>query len=154
MPGTPRYANPPDDRENQILGGHGAAQRAIDRDRECLRTALQQTLRGNNMALYGRADAESECADRPMGAGVAVAADQRVTGLRQTELRADDVHDAALIASEAEQLDPELGAVALELRDLLRGRFNRDRRAAENLLGARPDRLIDGREHPLGAAHR
>ncbi len=127
----PRYSNtwpvpPPtpmraDEREDQVLGGHAAAQRAVDVDREGLRPALQQALGGEHVADLGGADAEGEGAEGAVGAGVAVAADDGLAGLRQAQLRADDVHDAAQLVPQVEQLDAELRAVALQLRNLLRG---------------------------------
>ena len=74
-------------------------------------------------------------------------------GLREAEFRSDDVHDAALIALEIEQLDAELGAVLLQLRDLLRGRFDRDRHAAEDLLGAGRTGVIDGGQRAIRPPH-
>ncbi len=57
------------------------------------------------------------------------------------------------VVAQVEQLDAELRAVLLQLGDLLRGRFHRDRRAAEHLLGARRRRMIHGGEREVGAAH-
>ena len=55
-----------------------------------------------------RADAEGEGAERAVRARVAVAADDGLAGLRRAELRTDDVHDAALLVLQPEQLDAEL----------------------------------------------
>jgi hypothetical protein len=82
------------------------------------------------MADLGGADAEGEGAERAVGAGVAVAADDGLAGLRDAELGSDDVHDAAQVLH-AEQLDAEVGAVLLELRICL---------AAESMvIGAPPN---------------
>ena len=55
------------------------------------------------MLHFGRADAECEGAYRPMGAGVAVAANQRDARQRQAELRADYMHDALALLADVEQ---------------------------------------------------
>ncbi len=93
----------------------------------------------------------AECAVRR---GVAVAADDGLAGLRRAQLRADDVHDAAVLVPEAEQFDAELGAVLLERTDLQCGRLDRDRCVAEDLLGARRSRVVHGREGQVGATDR
>ena len=66
----------------------------------------------------------AECA---VGSGVAIAANHRHAGLRQTLFRTDDVHDALLVAIEAEAADAKLAAIGFKLGDL-RGRdFINDR---------------------------
>src|ERR1700744_1243353 len=62
------------------------------------------------LALAG-ADAERERAERAVGRGVRVAADDRHARLGERELRADDVHDALPGVAHREQLDAELGRV-------------------------------------------
>ena len=90
---APRYSStwpvPPDDAdladdgEDQVLGGDARARSApVDVDGEGLRPALQQALRGEHVADFGRADAEGEGAERAMRAGVAVAADDGLARLR------------------------------------------------------------------------
>ena len=51
--------------------------------------------------------------------------------------------------AQAEQLDAELRAVFFELAHLLRGGLDRDRRAAEDLLGARRRRVVHGGERAV-----
>ena len=66
-----------------------------------------------------RADAEGE---RPQGAvrgGVAVAADDRHARLRDSQFRADHVHDALIGITQIEQPHAELEAVVAERVDLL-----------------------------------
>src|SRR5690606_40679962 len=72
-------------------------------------------LRREDVAHLGRADPERERAERAVRARMRIAADDRLARLRRAELGTDDVHDAALPAEEAAQLDAELGAVRLEL---------------------------------------
>ena len=122
VPGAAGDADLADDGEDQVLRGDARRQLAGDVDRERLRPALQQALRREHMADFGRADAEGEGAECAMRAGVAVAADDRLAGLRDAELRPDDVHDAAAAVLQIEQLDAEFARVDLELPDLLRRR--------------------------------
>src|SRR5690606_37813622 len=99
-----------DDLEDQVLRGHALAEPPVEIDRERLRLALQQALRREDVAHLGRADTERERAERAVRARMRVAADDRLAGLRRAELGTDHVHDAALTAEEAAQLDAELGA--------------------------------------------
>ncbi len=135
MAGAARDADLADDRENQVLGGDRRLQPAVHVDGERPRATLQQALRREHVADLGRADAEGEGTECTVRAGVAVAADDGLARLRRAQLRSDDVHDAAPIAAQAEQLDAEFRAVVLELANLLRRRLDRDRHAAEDLLG-------------------
>ena len=88
-----------------------------------------------------------------MRAGMAVAADDRLARLRGAEFRPDDMHDAALAVTQAQQFNAELRAVLFERADLLRGRFNGDRRIAEHLLGTRRRGMVHRREREIGATH-
>ena len=69
----------------------------------------------------------TECA---VGGRVTVAADDRHAGLRESELRSDDVHDALFEVAHRMQPDAELFAVASQRFDL----------SARNGIG---DRLVD-----------
>ena len=60
-------------------------------------------------------------AERAVRAGVAVAANDGHAGLGESELRADDVHDALILRSHVEELNAELAAVLAQRLDLLRG---------------------------------
>jgi hypothetical protein len=75
-----------------------------------------------------------------------------VAGLRESELGADDVHDAALIAPEAEQLHPELARSCAPVARSAARPTRSDRHVAEDLLGARGARMIDGRQHQIRPA--
>ena len=153
MAGAARDADPADQREDQVLGGDAGGQAPADLHRAGARLLLQQALRRQHVAHLGGADAEGEGAEGAVGRGVAVAADDGLAGLGDAELRADDVHDAATRILQAEQLDAEVRAVALELADLLRGGVDGDGRAAEHLLGAGRRGMVHGREGEVGAAH-
>ena len=153
MPRAARDAEPPDDRQDEILGGHTRAQLTAQVDGERARLALQQALRREHVTDLGGADAEGERPDGAVRAGVAVAAHDGLARLREAQLRANDVHDAALTVGEAEQLHAELGAVRLELAHLPPGCLQRDRRAAEHLGSERRRGMIHGGERALGAPY-
>src|ERR1700694_2813847 len=106
------------------------------------------------MPDFRGADSEGERTERPVRAGMAVAADDGHAGLRRPDLRTDDVHDAAPRVAHAEQLDAELGGVLLELTHLLRRRIYFDGYVAEHLVGAGRRRMIHGCEGPVGTTHR
>ncbi len=145
-------ADPADDREHQVLGGHSRSEASSRLDAQCARPALQQALRREHVADFGRADAEGEGAERAVRARVAVTADDRPAGLRRAELGADDVDDAAAVVAQAEEVDAELGAIALELANLPGRGLERDRHAAEDLRRVRRGRVIHGRERAVRAA--
>ena len=153
MAGAATDANAADQRQDQVLGGNAGGQRAGDVDGASPGPALQQALGGEHVANFGGADAEGEGAEGAVRAGVAVAADHGLAGLRKTKFRTDDVHDAAQLVAQIEQLEPELCAVALELGDLPCGRVNAERRVAEYLLGACRRRMVHGGERQIRASH-
>jgi len=151
--GAPVHPDLADDGEDQVLGGDPLGAPAADVDGERLRLLLQQALGGEHVADLGGADAEGERADRPVGARMAVAADDGLPGLAQAELRADDVHDAALRMVHRQELDAELGAVVFQLRHLARRGVERNGRAAEHLGAAGRGRMVHGGERAVGAPH-
>ena len=73
-----------------------ALERAVHVHLEGLRLALQQALRGQHVLHFAGADAERQRAERAVRGRVAVAADHRHAGLRESQFRADHVHDALL----------------------------------------------------------
>jgi hypothetical protein len=66
----------------------------------------------------GGADTERDRAERAVGRGVRVAANDGHARLGQPELRTDDVHDPLLDVAERVQPDPELGGVGAQRVDL------------------------------------
>ena len=73
------------------------------------------------MLHFAGADAEGQRAERAVGGGVAVAADDGHAGLRESEFRADHVDDALPVAVHAEAANAEFGAVGFELVELFGG---------------------------------
>ncbi len=71
------------------------------------------------MLDLGRADAEGERPEGAMRRGVAVAADDGHPGLRQPQLRSDDMDDPLVLAPQIVERHAELPAIAPQLLDLL-----------------------------------
>jgi hypothetical protein len=105
------------------------------------------------------ADAEGQRAERAVGGGVRVAADDRQARLGQAELRADDVHDALVGVAHRVQPHAELGAVLPQRLDLGAGHRVGDRavRAGQGDAGTSdPGRryvVVLGGDGQVGAAH-
>ena len=66
------------------------------------------------MLHLGGADTERESAERTMGGGVGVTADDGHAGHGQAELRADHVHDALLLVAEGVDAHAEFLGVAAQ----------------------------------------
>ena len=101
----PPDADPADRAEDHVLRGHTGRQLALERTR-IVRAALRQALRGEHVLDLRRADAERERAERAVRGGVAVAADDRHSRLRQPELGADHVDDPLAAAAGREERTP------------------------------------------------
>jgi len=71
-------------------------------------------LRGKHMLDFAGADAESQGTERAVRRSVAVTANNRLAGLRDAELRADDVHDALVLAVHVKEANAGFAAVFLE----------------------------------------
>ena len=117
--GAARGADLADDGEDDVLGGDVRRQLAVDRHAHVLRLDLHQRLRRQHVLDLGGADAIGQRAERAVGRGVAVAADQRHAGQRKALFRADDVADALtdielVVVFEIEQL-----GVLGQVRDLV-----------------------------------
>ena len=135
--------------QDQVLGRDAAGQLAVDPQLERLGPILQQRLRGQHVLDFAGADAEGHRAHGAVRGGVAVAADDRHAGLRQAQLRADDVDDPLLRVVQIVEPDAKLLAVVAERVDLLLGDRVEDRQRP-----IRGRNVMVGRGHgPLGPAH-
>ncbi len=114
-----------------------------------LRFELREALRGEHVLDFAGADAEGERAERAVRGGVAVAANDRQSRLRDAEFRADDMHDALIAAVHVEQIHAGFPAVARERLELAGGVGIQDRQHA--VLGG--DRVVHHREGQLRPAH-
>ena len=101
------------------------------------------------MLDLGRADAERHGAERAVGGGVGIAADDRHARLGEPELRPDDVHDALLGVVHRVERDAELRAVAPQRLDLGARDLVGDRREHVE----RRDVVVLGGERQIGPAH-
>ena len=141
--GAAADADPGDQGEDDVLRTDAGVEAAVDAHLVGLRLALEQRLgREDHLDLAGP-DPERERPERPVGRRVGVAADDGHAGLRQAELRADDVDDALGVAAEGMDRDAEVRAVGLELLDLGR-RLHVDHREAARRGGGAVVRGGDG----------
>ena len=138
--------------QRQVFCAAFPGQLAFDMDGEVFRLALQQALRGQHVADFGGADAEGQCAEGAVRAGVTVAADDGHARLRGAQFRADHVHDAAVFAAPAVQLHAELHAIYFQLLHL-RGRFGVGVQVLAQVVGGRGRRgMVERRQHALRIA--
>ncbi len=98
------------------------------------------------------ADPKCERAKRPVGAGVAIAADHGRSRLRQSQLGCNHVDDSLPLAAQTMKLDSELAAVGFDLSDLGGGLRVNEGELAVGPAGGR-HRMIDGGDGALGPAH-
>ena len=105
------------------------------------------------MAHFGGADTEGEGAESTVCARMAVPADDGLARLSQPLFRTDDVHDAALVMLQMQQLHSKVATVDFQLTHLLGGRLNRKWHAAEDLFRTRGRGMIHGCEGAVGTAH-
>ena len=104
--------------EDQVLRGDAVAERADVVDPHRLRLGLLQRLGREHVLDLARADPEGERAERAVGGGVRVAADDRHAGLGDAQLGPDDVDDPLAVGAERVERDAELVAVGLQRLDL------------------------------------
>src|SRR5438046_2635042 len=105
-----------DDREDHVLGVDAPGQRALDAHLAQLRLGHGEALRGENVAHLGRPDAERDGADGAVCRRMAVAARDGHAGLREAQLRPDDVDHALLARRRVEWLQIEVLHVAVHVR--------------------------------------
>ncbi len=144
------HAEDADDVQRDVFGVDARPQLAVDLDSADVRAVERHRLRREDVGDLARADPERDRAERPVRAGVAVAADDRHAGLGQPELRPDDMHDPLEAAAEVEQLHAELAAVPLDRRHHL---FGEGIDEGTGLAVGRDD-VIDGGDGPLGVGDR
>ena len=129
---VPYPATGPDtiqDAEHEVLGRDVGGKLALDGDGHGLRAALRERLGGEDVLDLAGSNAEGERAERAVGGGVGVAADDHEPGLREPHLGPDDVHDALPDGAPLVELDAELLAVTLQGLHLLRRDLVFDRHA-------------------------
>ena len=71
---------------------------------------------------------------------------------QSAEFGTDDVDDAAAVVFEADQVEAEFGAIDFELTDLVCGRLERNRHAAEDLRRVGGRGMVHGDERAIRAA--
>ncbi len=94
-PAIPIFA---DDGEDDVFGGDAFGALPVDDDVHRLRFVLGKALRREHMLDFAGANPKRQGSERAVRRGVAVAADNGLTGLRNAEFRPDDMHDALILA--------------------------------------------------------
>ena len=139
VPGRPRHADPREEGQDDVLGGHARRERTFHADLERLRATLEQALGGEDVLDLAGADPERERPEGPVGGRVAVPAHDGHPRLGQAQLRTDDVDDPLVRRTDAVEGNAELGAVLLEAAHLGGGHQVEDRQAP--IRGG--DRVVD-----------
>ena len=110
---------------------------------------MREALRGQHVLDFAGADAECERAKRAVRGCVAIAADDGLPGLRDAQLRPDDVHDTLLLAVHVEEAHAGFAAIFLE-RLKLQPRVGVD--DGQCPVGG-GDGVVHHREGEIGPAH-
>ena len=148
LPAGGAYAG--DDPQDDVLGGHPGGQVPVDGDGHGAGLGLGKGLGGEDMFHFGGADPERQGAERPMGRGVGVAADDGHARLGHSLFGADHMNDALAGVIQSVQGDAELLAVVNQGVDLLFGKGVADGKSPSGGGHA----VVDGGQRQVGPAHR
>ena len=130
-------------------------QLTLELDPHGARKLLQQRLRREHVLDFGRTDPERQRAERSVGRGMTVTADDRHAGLRDTQLGTDHVHDSLAPASGRKQPYAELVAVRPQRIELLLRERIRDRTVeCRHVVIHRRDGEVGPAHAPAGRAQR
>ena len=121
MAGAAGGADLADDGEDDVLGGDAVGQLAVDAHAHVLGLLLDQRLGGEHVLDLARADAVGQRAERAMGRGMAVAADDGGAGQGEALLGPDHMDDALAAVALVIILDAEVLGVLRQRGDLQRG---------------------------------
>jgi hypothetical protein len=138
-----------DNPQCQVLGRNRFRQRTAHVNQHRARLNLRQTLRRQHVLNFAGADAEGQRAKGAVGAGMAVAANNRHSRPGQSQLRSDDMDDALFARINIEKLDPEGLAIRAQHVDLLGGDRIED---WQRPISGR-NVVIDGAEGEVGPAN-
>ncbi len=118
MCGAAADANFSDDSENDVLRSDAFGPFAMNKNVQRLGFALYQALRREHVLDFAGSNAESQSAERAVRRSVAVAANNRLPGLRNAQLRANDMHDALILAVHVEQANAGFAAIVFQRVEL------------------------------------
>src|ERR1041384_632571 len=121
VPGGAVCSDDSNDVEHKVLCGYATGKRPVHSNQKCLRLRLLQALSRKNVLDFTGANPKSQSSERSMRRRVAVAADNRHSGLGQSEFRTDHVNDSLVRTVEPVELNPKFTAVVLERIDLFFG---------------------------------
>ncbi len=107
-------ADPAYDGQGDVLGCDARFGLPVHQDQHVLGLALDQGLGRQHMLDFGGADANRQRAERAMGGGVRIAADDGHARQDRTLFRPDDMHDALAGIGHGEFGDAELGAIMFQ----------------------------------------
>ncbi len=107
-----------DEGEDDILDRHAGGKSAVEHHAHALLLLLPQRLRREDAFAFTGADAEGQRPEGAMGAGMAVAADERRARQGEAEFWADDMHDAMAAVVHRDIGNAEALGIALEPGDL------------------------------------
>src|SRR5437879_4947832 len=111
-------ANFSDDGENQIFCRDAFGALSVYKNVQRLRARLHEALCRENVLNFAGANAEGQSAESAVRGSVAVAANNGLAGLRDAQFRADDVHDALILAVHVKEADAGFAAVFLQRIEL------------------------------------
>src|SRR6266481_1271541 len=137
-----------DDGKNQVLCRDALGPLAMHENVQRLRARLHEALRCEDVLDFAGADAESQRSKRAVRGSVAVTANNRLPGLRDAQLRADNVHDALVLAVHVKQANARFAAIFFQSIELELGVVIEDGQRA--VCGR--DRMIHHGEGEIGAA--
>ena len=119
VPGRAAGPDRADHRQDDVLGLEAGGEPAGHLDAERAGPAsLAERLRGQDVLDLARADAEGQGPECAVGAGVAVAADDRQAGERQAQLGTDHVDDPLVAAVDVIERHAKLAAIRPQRLDL------------------------------------
>ena len=142
-----------DQRQREVFGSDERRRDAVETHPHGLGLAGAQRLGGQHMLHLRGADAVGEGAERAVGAGVGVSADDGHPRLGAPLFRPDHVDDAVARIGHGEELDPRVGDVAAERLELKAGLRIGDAGEAERLPLGRHI-VIGDREGAIRPSHR
>ena len=116
--GAAAHADAGDEGQDDVLGRDAGREPPVHADLVVARAVLQEALGGEHVLDLAGADSEGERAERSVGGGVAVAADDGHARLGQPLLRPHHVDDPLRRAAASEERHLELAAILLELAEL------------------------------------
>src|SRR5215207_9663171 len=103
MSGGSICTNGPNNTEGEVFSSHSFRHRTVYLNQHCFRFVLWQALSGQNVLHLTGANSKRERSEGSVSTGMTVATHYRHSGLSQSELRADHVHNSLLCRVNVEE---------------------------------------------------